>query len=105
MRRPSYLKADRRPTWTALTTEALRRIDDFATLEQLMTLTGANGNQMRATLHWLKRAGVVEAMETDGRLWWYLTGEDKRIREVPERTEEPKGNRSRASKKPWHNEE
>lgn len=93
--KPRYLKADKRPTWTALTIKAMGTLDDFATTEQLMQLTGGTSNQIRATLHWLKKAGVIEAMESDGRLWWYLTGEDKRERALEERAEEPKGNRSR----------
>jgi hypothetical protein len=91
-------KADRRPTWTSLTVEALRVADDFLNMQQLMAAIGANGNQMRATLHHLKRTRVVDAMESDGVLWFYLTGEDKRSMTVQQRVPEPKGNRTRVGK-------
>jgi hypothetical protein len=92
-------KADRRPTWTSLTVEALRVADDFLNVQQLMAATGANGNQMRATVHFLKLRKVIDAMETDGVLWFYLTGQDERTIAIEQRVQEPKGNRTRIGKR------
>lgn len=92
-------KADMQPTWTFKVEKALKEADDFMSFEQLRAVTGATHNQMTATLHHLKKSRVVDALEGDGRLWWFLTGEDKRTTKVEERTPEPKGNRHRASRK------
>ena len=90
------LRADRAPTWTSKTVDALRRADDFLNMEQLLAATGATGDQMRAALHHLKvRAGAVDCLEAEGHLWWFLTGEDRRSKTVDERVPEPKGNRNR----------
>lgn len=90
-------KADRKPTWTSLTVQALQARDDFMTLPQLVAVTGANPSQMGAALHHLKQHGVVEALQAEGGLWWFLTGKDTRSREVGERVPEPEGNRTRAT--------
>lgn len=95
MTRTRSTKADKKPTWTSLVVEALHTADDFMTLPQLMGATGANGDQMRATLHHLKNSRVIDAMEADGVLWFYLTGEDTRLKPLAERVPEPKGNRHR----------
>lgn len=88
-------KADQQPTWTSKVTDALRKADDFMSFAQLQAATGADNNQLSATLHHLKNRRVVDAMEGDGSLWWYLTGEDTRQRAVEMRQPEPKGNRTR----------
>lgn len=87
--------ADRRPTWTSRFVAALRDRDDFMSLPQLMEATGANGDQARATLYHLKAQRVVDVIEAEGALWWFLTGEDQRSRTIEERAPEPTGNRSR----------
>lgn len=100
MPRPRYTSADRQPTWTAKAIGALKAADDFLNFQQLMTLTGANRDQLSAALHHLKtRAKAVDCLESEGHLWWFLTGEDARGRVVEERVPEPKGNRG-ARKKP-----
>lgn len=94
--KPRYLRADRRPTWTSLTLDALRRADDFLTREALRAATGANPDQLAAALHHLKeRAGAVDVLEQGGVPYYYLTGDDCRARTVDERAREPKGNRRR----------
>jgi hypothetical protein len=90
----------KKPTWTSLTVEAMRLADDFMSLEQLMVATGANGNQMRATLHWLQKAKVVDNVVSAGGLYWFLTGEDSRETTVDERTPEEPGTRRRRGRKP-----
>ena len=92
-------RADMQPTWTSLTCKALQEADDFMSFDQLMERTGASYKQMSATLYHLKKERVVDALEGDGRLWWFLTGEDKRTYTQEQRTPEPKGNRTRGSKK------
>lgn len=87
--------ADRKPTWTSLTVDALRIADDFMNVAQLVAATGGSANQIAAALHSLKGYRVVGAMESDGVLWFYLTGEDTRTTTVEARTPEPKGNRTR----------
>lgn len=97
--RPRYVRADRRPTWTSLALEALRRADDFLTREALRAATGASPDQLAAALHHLrKRAGAVDVLEQDGTPYYFLTGEDRRGKTVDERVQEPKGNRCRRAR-------
>lgn len=92
-------RADTKPTWTFLVIEALRVADDFLTVRQLMERTGGNLNQVTAALHHLKvNAKAVECMESDGHLYWYLTGVDLRTLTVDERVPEEPGNRRRRRK-------
>lgn len=95
MARPSYRAADRQPTWTSKVVRALADANDFMSFDQLIEATGANRNQLGATLHHLQNRRVVEAVEGGGHLWWMLTGEDTRSKSVDERAQEPKGNRTR----------
>lgn len=89
------------PTWTSKTVQALRAADDFLNFPQLLAATGANPDQLRASLHHLKvRAGAVDCLEAEGHLWWFLTGEDRRATTVDERVPEPKGNRTRKAASP-----
>lgn len=97
MTRTRYKPADRKPTWTSLTVDALTRADDFLNTRQIMAATSGSANQIAAALHHLKGFGVVAAMESDGVLWFYLTGNDTRSRVVGERVPEPEGNRARMS--------
>lgn len=93
-------KADRKPTWTAKVRDALRDADDFMSFDQLVQATGANRQQLAATLHHLKvNAGVIDCLEAEGRLWWFLTGNDKRLYSHEERVVEPKGSRTRGPRK------
>lgn len=95
MPRSKFPAADRKPTWTSLTVQALRIADDFMNFAQLMAATGADANRMAATIHHLKEHRVIAAMDNDGVLWFYLTGEDTRTTTLGERVPEPKGNRTR----------
>lgn len=101
MARTNNSKADRAPTWTSKTVQALRSADDFLNFAQLLAATGATGDQLRASLHHLKvRAGAVDCLEAEGHLWWFLTGEDRRTITLEERVPEPKGSRARRARKP-----
>lgn len=90
-------KADAKPTWTSLVLGALTKADDFLSLDQLMAATGANMNQVTASLHHLsKRHAVESVVGGDGKLWWFATpASDDRTKVVEQRIREPEGNRTR----------
>lgn len=80
----------KRRTTTAAVVDHLQRADDFLTVRELMACTGENLNRVTAALAWLKRAGAVDAMECDGRLYWYPTPEnDRRCRTIEELVDRP----------------
>jgi hypothetical protein len=87
-------KADREETCTHKVESLFQKMDDFLTMRQVIEMTGLKGNQVGAVLHHLKRVGVLESMESEGRLYWYVLGKDTRTRTVEERVKEPEGNRS-----------
>jgi len=88
---------DRKPTWTSKVEEALRLADDFMGSAELQAKLGANANQINAALWWLRRCGVVESVESMGRLHWFYKGHetDPRIRIVEERRPEDKPRKAR----------
>lgn len=99
MKKPN--KNATKPTWTALFLKALQARDDFMTLPQLRTATGANGDQATATLHHLCRRKAVSAMNSDGVLWFYATPEsDERTKTLDERVPEEPGSRNRKKRAP-----
>lgn len=69
-------------TWTAQVTEALRLFDQPLSGRQLMDLTGGSLNQISATLHWLQKKHVIEAVLVQDEPFWFLTGEDEREKTV-----------------------
>ena len=85
------------PTFTALVLEALTGRDDFMNAEMLRQTTGANANQISATLHHLyKRRAIDCIIEPTGVAWWYATPwSDNRSKTVKERRREEPGNRKR----------
>lgn len=89
-----------RPTWTRLTVDTLAIMDDMMTAHQLCDLTGGTLNQISATLHHLQKVEAVECVEGNGKLWWFLTGEDRRTFTQDERVPEEPGTRKRRSSKP-----
>lgn len=79
------MTAFKRTTTTKKILDLLRIRDDFLSPRQLSEGTGEPMNRISAALHWLKKAGAVNAMETDGQLWFYATPEeDKRTTTVDE---------------------
>jgi hypothetical protein len=99
MPRSKRLK-DPRPTWTHLTLEALRVADDFVSFDDLRAATGASPNQLSAALFHLQKRRCVEAIEGNGKLWWFATGEDTRSRVQELRTPEEPGSRRRGPRRP-----
>lgn len=93
-RNPARTKAEKRPTWTSLTVETLRVMDDLLTLPQLCDLTGGTPNQISAALCMLQKYEAVEAIEGNGKLWFFLTGRDTRSHTLAERTPEEPGTRN-----------
>lgn len=98
MPRGHYERRERKATWTSLTEEALRVMDDFLSLSHLMQLTGGSSNQITAALYCLKHYLVVDCVIAEGQLYWFLTGNDTRVRVVEERTPEDKPRRTRRRK-------
>jgi hypothetical protein len=73
--------------------------DDFMTLEQIRTTTGAGRHTLEVALDHMRKRRAVAAMEVDGTLWWYATpGEDNRSRVVEERAVEHLPRRRRRTK-------
>lgn len=89
-----------KPAATWQVQQALARADDFVTLAQVKQMTGLDSNHASAALHHLKKYHVVESMESDGHLWWYLTGRDDRTLVKEEVTVEDKPRKVRRSRLP-----
>jgi hypothetical protein len=94
--RPRYSRADRAPTWTSRTTGALGHADAPLSFRELLVLTGATPDQLRAALHHLiNRAGAVLVIPEGDVPFYMLSGEDRRTLVVEQRVQEPRGNRAR----------
>lgn len=94
-------KKEKQPPCVLKVEQALIARDDFTTCAQLAEITKLTRNQVTASLHHLKKHSVVESMESDGSLWWYMTpGLDTRVRHIDERTpeEKPRAPRVRRSR-------
>jgi hypothetical protein len=81
------------PTMTSLVRDALARADDFLTSDQIARMAALRPQDACKTLAWLRQVHVVDRMESGGRLWWFLTGADDRVRAMEERAKEAQGNR------------
>lgn len=88
-----------KPTWTRLTVDTLSVMDDMLTAQQLCELTGGSINQISAALHHLQKVEAVECVEGNGKLWWFLTGKDRRTFTTDARIPEEPGTRKRAGTK------
>lgn len=100
-------KGTPKPTWTSLVVDCLTRADDFMPLDALVSCTGArNNNVIGATLHHLSKYKVIDnVVGADGRLWWFVTGDDTRLRALQERVPEdckraPRKLRNTVTKRP-----
>lgn len=61
------------PTCTSTVERLLRELDDFATREDIIALTGETPNRVSAALHHLRKYKVVDVIiQPDGRGWWYI---------------------------------
>lgn len=93
----------KRPTWAYLVEDALRKADDFMSLDQLLAATGARRNQLSAALCHLQKCQTADAVLAQGKLYWFYAGGDTRCRHVEERTPEDKPRRTRKTR-PTHKE-
>lgn len=73
------------PTTTSLVTEALAIMDDFMNATDLAELIGRTPHRVMNALHGLKSRQVVDSVLNEGRLFWFLTGDDARTRVFAER--------------------
>lgn len=95
-------KLDVGPSKVSLVEEQIRLKDDFITQKQLGSLLEgkANGNQISAALHLLKRYKAIDSMESDGQLWFYGTPEsDTRTKTIETRVIEEPGTRAKRAYK------
>lgn len=93
------MSAFKETTSTTLVTEALEKADDFMTAKGLQQATGRNVNQVSAALHALRQYKVVEAINSEGQLFWYATPwSDTRTKVVYERSPETKPRKQRRRK-------
>ena len=89
------------PTVTSLVLAVLRSGGDFYNAKMLRRETGANGNQVSAALHDLRKYRAADVViETDGTGWWFaLPPEaDLRTRIHIERTPEARPRKPRKPK-------
>lgn len=98
MPRGHYPRQSRIATWTSVTEDTLRIMDDFLSMQQIVALTGGASNQISAALYSLKMYLVVDCVISEGQLFWFLTGLDTRVRVVEERTPEDKPRKTRRRK-------
>jgi hypothetical protein len=90
---------DKQPTYTSLAEEAMRLWDDFVSLEDLKELTGFDTSHASACLYHLKKFGAADCVEgPDGKLWWFLTGTDRRSFVVEEKARADKPRRPRKTR-------
>lgn len=99
------MKKHKSPTITSLVYEVIwarTSIGEFTSQAQLRDLVpGANGNQISAALHDLRKYEAADVVvEPDGTGWWFANPQhmDKRSRIVHERTPETKPRRPRRRK-------
>jgi DNA-binding transcriptional regulator GbsR (MarR family) len=87
------------PSLVSRVQDLLQAADDFLSLPQIQQQTGLSGPQVAASISHLRKFRVVDSVESNGCLFWFITGEDTRLREFRERVkEEPGSRRPRARK-------
>lgn len=77
----------KKPTWTSVVLEFLRKLDDFANRPMIMLATRISSDQFTATVHCLRKYRVIDVIiQPDGSAWWYaLPAElDTRVRHLDE---------------------
>ena len=79
-------------TVTHLVEEYIRTKDDLLSAAQIQEGLKQPSNRVFAALHSLRNYKVVDAMEVDGKIYWYPLDPllDTRTRTVPERAPETK---------------
>ena len=91
------------PTCTFTVENMLRELDDFATREDIIALTGESPNRVSAALHHLRKYKVIDVIiQPDGRGWWFVLPEisDQRSVVKEEITPETRPRKPRRARKP-----
>lgn len=91
----------KQPTHTHLVLEALTHWPaEFATLAELVRVTGSSRNQVSAALHHLRARYAVDVVIDSGTGYWFATPDlDNRSRSHEERKPEAKPRRTRRTRK------
>lgn len=95
------------PPITFQVQEALRAADEFLTFDEICYATKCSHNQVSAALYHLCKFKVVEAVPQAEELFYFLTGEDNRVRylELRAKEEQPRNRRKTNVRKvssPWN---
>lgn len=90
-------KGLKEPPITLRVQEALTWADDLLTLEDVIFLTGCSVNQVCAALCHLHKHRVIDSLDQEGKAYYYLTGEDQRLRHLELRTPEDRPRKQRKS--------
>lgn len=91
----------RQRTTTSLVLETLQTTDDFMTVDMLKRITGRNNlGDVRQALLGLHKYGAAGFIAERDQVWWYATGEDKRIRQILEIVPDIKRNQPHGVKRP-----
>ena len=90
----------KRTTYTKMILDYLISLDDYATKAMIVAAVKLKQDQVAITLHDLKRHHAIEAMEADGKLWFYATPEyDDRQRKLDEIKEDIKRTRTKSRRR------
>lgn len=75
--------------------EWLTTFSDFATARVISLGCGVSTHNTKSALCHLRKYGVVDSVESNGCLWWFITGLDTRQSVLEERALEAKPRRQR----------
>ena len=99
---PASRSAPVEPSKTFVVLEALRTYDDFLSIEDLTHETSLPARGVKTALWWLQKVRAVDAVEVNGRTFWFATGDDNRVRHLDMRKveDEPRATGTRRRKNP-----
>lgn len=83
-------RREKRPCITLVILGLMRELDDFVTIQDLMGLTTYSRHQVHASLSHFMKYRIAERVESNGKVYFYLTHRDTRSRVVEERAVEDK---------------
>jgi len=98
---PASRSAPVETSYTKRITDALAAADDFVPLSGLVDITRLPATKLRGALHWLKKSKAINSLDSDGRLYWYLTPDaDQRLRVIEEHRREDEKRTTRKRRAP-----